>query len=45
MAKAASFMRASLFTSVMAFGVSGLAVANGLALLALARAVRSLHKA
>lgn len=44
MAKTASFMQASLFTSVMAFGVSALAVASGLALLVLARAVRALAK-
>ncbi|HEX6232513.1 MAG TPA: hypothetical protein VFZ63_05255 [Jiangellaceae bacterium] len=44
MAKAASFMRASLFTSVMAFGVSALAIACGIALLGLAFAVRSLAK-
>jgi hypothetical protein len=44
MAKAASFMRASLFTSAMAFGVSALAVTGGFALLVLAFAVRSLAR-
>jgi len=41
MAKTASLMRASLFTSVMAFGVSAMAMALGVALIVAARAMRS----
>jgi hypothetical protein len=40
-AKDASFMRASLFTSVMAFGVAGVTAAVGAALVVLALLVRS----
>lgn len=44
MAKTASLMRASLFTSVMAFGVSAMSMALGAALIVVARAMRSSTK-